>query len=212
VAFRQIQISRNSLGENPLVADMKWFISLVVAIAVVSLAYAGTAFVSLGSLATAAREGDGARLMAMSDVPRVRHALVEQIINAYLERIGQKRELKPFERMAVQTFGASIADEVAIKLTTPENLSAILKSGAVRDAANKIDISNMPPLADFDVSSIFNVVEHVVPIKLVEFSLRLGADPSAGAIRMHFAGLAWKLSGLELPAAMVSKLVDRLPG
>ena len=136
MAFRQIQISRNSLEENPLVADMKWFISLVVAIAVVSLAYAGTAFVSLGSLATAAREGDGARLMAMSDVPRMRHALVEQIINAYLERIGQKRELKPFERMAVQTFGASIADEVAIKLTTPDNLSALLKSGAVRDAAN----------------------------------------------------------------------------
>jgi hypothetical protein len=190
---------------------MKWLVGLLAAIAVLLLTYAGTAFFSLGRLAAAAREGDGARLMAMSDVPRVRHALVDQIINAYLEKIGQKRELKPFERMAVQTFGASIADEVVIKLTTPENLSAILKSGAVHDAANRIDISNMPPLADFDVSSILNVLEHVVPIKPVEFSLRLGADPSAGAIRMHFAGSAWKLSGIELPSAMVSRLVDRLP-
>jgi hypothetical protein len=53
VAFRHIRISRNSLGENPLVADMGWFISLVVAIAVVSSAYVRTAFISLGSLAIA---------------------------------------------------------------------------------------------------------------------------------------------------------------
>jgi hypothetical protein len=149
--------------------------------------------------------------LAMSDVPRLRYSLVDQIITAYLAKIGQKREVKPFERMAIQTFGASIADEFAIKLTTPENLSAILKSGVVHDAANKIDVSKMPPLADFDASSIFNVAWHVVPIKLVEFSLWLGADPSAGAIRMHFAGSSWKLSGIELPAAMVSRLVDRLP-
>jgi hypothetical protein len=119
--------------------------------------------------------------------------------------------VKPFERMAIETFGSSIADEVVIKLMTPDNITALLNSGAVRDAANKIEISNMAPLASFDVSSFANVIAHVAPVKLVEFSLRLGSGQSAGSINMHFDRPRWKLSGISLPTSAVQTLVNRLP-
>jgi hypothetical protein len=190
---------------------MKWVFGAIAAIAICFVAYATSAFISLEELVSAARAADGTRLLALTDVPRVRHSLVDQIITAYLQKIGRNRPVKPFERMAIETFGASIADELVIKLTTPDNIAALLNSGAVRDAANKIEISNMAPLARFDVSSFANVIAHVAPFKLFEFSLRLGSGQSAGSINMHFDGPRWRLSAINLPTSAVQNLVDRLP-
>jgi hypothetical protein len=89
--------------------------------------YVGSAFVSLERLAAAARAADGAQLIARTNIPRVRHAIINQLITAYLEKIGQRSQVKPFEKRAIETFGASIADELAIKLVTADNLSALLK-------------------------------------------------------------------------------------
>lgn len=113
--------------------------------------------------------------------------------------------------MAIETFGASIADDVVIKLTTAENLSALCRAGAIHDAANHLDFANMPALASFDIAHPGNALKHMRPVKLVEFSLQLGAEPSAGSISMHFEWPGWRLSGINLPAAAVEKLLDRLP-
>jgi hypothetical protein len=144
-------------------------------------------------------------------VPRVRHSLVDQIIRAYLKKLGRDRPLKLFERMTIETFGASLADEVVIKLTSAENLMVLLKAGTIRDAASNLELGSMAALANFDISHPARALKHMRPVKLVEFSLRLGGDPSAGSISMHFEGPSWKLSGINLPAPVISKLVDRLP-
>jgi Protein of unknown function (DUF2939) len=190
---------------------MKWTLRILALLAIGLAIYAGSAVISLQRLATAARNADGAEVIARTNIPRVRHAIVDQLIAAYLEKIGQKRPLKPFERMAIETFGASIADDLAIKLVTPENLSALLKSGAVSDATAKIEFAGMPALADLDVSNVFNVLRRIQLIKPVEFAVQLGADRSAGSISMHFEDWGWKLSSVNLPASAVAKLVDRLP-
>lgn len=192
------------------VSLMKWFIGVSTTLALCVLAYLASAWFSLDQLVTAARHHDGARLLQLTDVPRVRHSLVDQIITAYLHKIGALRPVKPFERMAIETFGASIADEVVIKLTTAENLSALLGAGLIRDT-NAVEFGKMSALAGFDISDPAGTLTHIRPVKLVEFSLQLGADPSAGAISMHFEGRRWKLSGINLPATAIGKLVDRLP-
>ena len=190
---------------------MRWFIAISMAAVVCVLAYLALAWFSLEQLVAAARRQDGARLLQLTDVPRVRHSLVDQIITAYLHKIGAIRPVKPFERMAIETFGASIADEVVIKLTTADNLSALLGAGVVRDAANSLDFGTMPALASFNISNPADALKQMHPVKPVEFSLQIGADPSAGSISMHFEGQQWKLSGINLPAAAISKLVERLP-
>jgi hypothetical protein len=93
--------------------------------------------------------------MARTNLPRIRHSIVDQVVSAYLDRIGQKRPVRPFERMAINAFGTTIADELTVKLMTPENLSALLRSGTVRNAAQNNTFGTMSSLAELDVSNIF---------------------------------------------------------
>jgi hypothetical protein len=89
-------------------------------------------------------------------------------------------------------------------------VSAAPQVGVVRDVTNKFDINNMPALLNFDLSDSIKIVRHMHPLKLVEFALRLGGDPSAG-ISIRFEGRGWKPSGINLLAAALRTLVDRLP-
>src|SRR4051794_37854809 len=105
---------------------LKWTAWILGVIILALASYMGSALISLERLTAAARASNGAEVIARTDVPRVRHAIVSQLIEAYLAKIGQTRQIKPFERIAIETFGASIADELAVKLITAENVSAIL--------------------------------------------------------------------------------------
>lgn len=189
---------------------LKWTTRFLVLLVLGLAIYAGSALISLERLAAAARASNGAEVLDRTNVPRVRHAIVNQLISAYLAKIGQTRPVKPFERMAIETFGASIASDLAAKLITAENVSAMLRFGAVRDDAAKLEFSGMPALADLDLS-IRNVLGRIHFIKPVEFELQLGSDPSAGSISMHFEGSGWRLSGINLPANVVAKMIERLP-
>lgn len=190
---------------------MKWLVGIVSAFLICLLAYAGSAFVSALSLVSAVRSGDAAEIMARTNLPRVRHSLVDQLMSAYLDRLGHKQPVRPFERMAINAFGATIADGLAIKLMTPENLSVLLKSGTVRDAAENTTFGTMSSLAEFDASNLFVLVKRISLVKPVEFTVRLGGSEEAGSVSFHFEGSTWKLSGVGLPPQVLADMVDRLP-
>ncbi|SCB18097.1 Protein of unknown function [Bradyrhizobium shewense] len=190
---------------------MKWLVGIFAAAMVCVVVYAGSAFVSLLGLVSAVRSGDAGQVMAKTDLPRVRHSLVDQVMSAYLDRLGQKRLVRPFERMAINAFGAAIADDLAIKFMTPENLSVLLKSGTVRNATENITFGTMSSLAELDISNIFVFAGRITLVKPVEFALRLGAGQDAGTVSMHFEGTTWKLSGIGLPPKVLASMVDRLP-
>jgi hypothetical protein len=83
------------------------------------------------------RDGDVAQVMERTDLARVRHSLVDQLIDAYLAKLGQQRPVKPFERVVIATFGSGIADNLANKLMTPDNVSVILRTGKVRGTVER---------------------------------------------------------------------------
>jgi len=175
---------------------MKWLLGIVAVLLLCLVAYAGSAFVSALDLVSAVRSGDAAQVMARTDLPRLRHSLVDQVMSTYLDRLAQKRPVRPFERMAINAFGATIADDLAIKLMTPENLSALLKSGTVRNGAENITFGTMSSLAELDISNIFVFAGRITLVKPVEFALRLGDSQDAGSVSMHLDGTTWKLSGI----------------
>jgi hypothetical protein len=80
------------------------------------------AVVSLANLVIAVRDGDVAQVMERTDLARVRHSLVDQLIDAYLAKLGQQRPVKPFERVAIMT---------------PDNVSVILRTGKVRGTVER---------------------------------------------------------------------------
>lgn len=136
---------------------------------------------------------------------------VDQVMSAYLDRLDQKEAGAPIERMAINAFGATIADDLAIKFMTAENLSVLLKSGTVRNATENITFGTMSPLAELDISNIFVFAGRITLVKPVEFALRLGAGQDAGTVSMHFEGTTWELSDIELPPKVLANMVDRLP-
>jgi hypothetical protein len=190
---------------------MKWLVGILTAVMVCLVVYAGSAFVSVLGLVSAVRSGDAAQVMTRTNLPRIRHSIVDQVVSAYLDRVGQKRPVRPFERMAINAFGATIADDLAIKLMTPENLSVLLQSGTVRNGTENITFGTMSSLAELDISNIFVFAGRITPVKPVEFALRLGAGQDAGSVSMHFEGMTWKLSGIGLPPKVLANMVDRLP-
>jgi hypothetical protein len=187
---------------------MRWFVGIVVALLVGTAIYVGSAVVSLRGLIEAARAGDGAGVLARTDTARVRRSLVDQIVSAYLTRLGRDRPVKTLERLAANTYGASIADAMIAQMLTEENLANILNTGAIRSSGNTV--ANIPRLIDIDTSNVIDTLRRILPVKPVEFCVRLGPRDSAGGISLHFEGNGWKLSGIELPSAAVEALAQNL--
>src|SRR5436305_311076 len=151
---------------------MRWVFGTLLAVLVGIGVYVASALVSLSGLVEAARAADGAAVLARTDMARLRHSLVEQIVAAYLRQLGRDRPVKPLERMLANTYGATVADAMIAKMLTAENLTRILASGAIGEAGS--GIPNMRRLGDIDTSSVLKMLGRLSPVKPVEFLVRLG--------------------------------------
>jgi hypothetical protein len=189
---------------------MRWLIGIVVIILVSLVVYVGSAVWSAKGLVEAVRSGNASEILARTDVPRVKRSLTDQLLAAYLDRLGAKRPIKPLERMLVNTYGASIADALVTKLLTEENLTRLLRTGAVGDASQNAQFGNLASLANLD-TSVLRLLGRISPVKLVELAILLGDDQDSGAVHLHFEGDGWKLSGVQLPAATLRALAESLP-
>ena len=188
---------------------MRWTMAISVALLLTLGAYAGSAAVSLQGLVRAAQSGDGAAVMSRTDLPRLKRSLVDQIVAAYLTRIGQKRAVKPLERFAANTYGASIADVMVGKLLTQERLTELLNSGKISlDASN---LGEMGQLSRVAPAKLLETARRIGLVNPVAFSLQLGNGQDDGSISLHFEGDGWKLSGLQLPSAILDALSRHLP-
>jgi len=181
---------------------MRWFSASIVAAVVAIGVYIGSAIVSLNGLVGAAKAGNGAEILARTDVPRLKRSLVDQIVTAYLIRTGQNRPIKPIERLLANTYGATIADALVAKMLTAENLTNILKNGSLGADGD----SQLIALAGIDTSKVLESLGRLSLVKPVELSIRLGDEEGAGAISLHFEGNGWKLSGLNLPTRAAEEL------
>lgn len=92
--------------------------------------------------------------MSRTDLPHLKR-LVDQIVTAYLIRIGRK----PLERLAANTYRASIADVMVGKFLTPERLTELLNSGKI--SLDGSYLGGMGPLSK------------VAPAKLLETAERM---------------------------------------
>jgi hypothetical protein len=188
---------------------MRWTMAISVTLLLTLGAYAGSAAVSLHGLVHAVQSKDAAAVMSRTDLPRLKRSLVDQIVAAYLNRIGQKRAVKPLERLAANTYGASIADVMVGKLLTPERLTELLNSGKV--SLDVSDLGEMGQLSRVAPSKLLETAKRIRLVNPVEFSLQLGSGQDAGSISLHFEGDGWKLSGVQLPSAVLDALSRHLP-
>jgi hypothetical protein len=190
---------------------MRWFMGIVVAIVIFILIYLGSAASSLSKLVAAARAGDGAAVIELTDVPALNRSLTNQIVAAYLERIGATRRISPIEKMLINTYGATIADAMVAKMLTADKLTQILKTGNLPDVPNT---TGLPALADLHGENWVSLLGRLSFVQPVLLAIRVSktSDPdSYAAINLHYEGFGWKLSGIALPKAAVRDLAASLP-
>jgi hypothetical protein len=181
---------------------MRWFFRVLVLLVVLIAVYLATAITSLKGLVEDTRSGDTTAIMSWIDLPRLRASLGEQIVRAHFGRIAQTRPVKTIERVA----GPAIVDALLAKLLTPENITKVLQSGVL-----PVDGSNAPPitLPSLNAAGLDNVgalLTRLRPKSPVQLQVLLD-DGGEAAIRMHYEGTHWKLSGIDLPPAAIEKLL-----
>ena len=125
-----------------------------------------------------------------------------------MKQLGRDRPVKPLERIAANTYGASVADAMIANMLTEQNLTKILNKGAISSAGNAIP--NMQSLSEFDPANVLGTLQRISLVKPVEFLIRLGDTEAAGGFSLHFEGSGWKLSGIQLPTAAVQVLAQSL--
>ncbi|WP_371391935.1 hypothetical protein, partial [Salmonella sp. M292] len=72
---------------------MRWLLGTIAALIVAVAIYLALAAATLSTVAAAARAGDIAKVLAKTDVKAVSRSLTDQIVNAYLDRIGATRKV-----------------------------------------------------------------------------------------------------------------------
>jgi hypothetical protein len=172
----------------------------------------GSAAAALSGLAAAARAGDGAAVLARTDVRALTRSLSTQVVAAYLARLGANRPVSPMQKMLANSYGASIADAMIGKMLTAENLTRILQTGtsAVPDLPA---IGGLPALGELRTEA-FSILGRFSPISPSALAVRLSAtadEASYAAIELHREGLDWKLAGFTLPKAQLNALAAALP-
>lgn len=193
---------------------MRWFLGTIAALIIAVAIYLGLAAATLSTLAAAARAGDIARVLEKTDVKAVSRSLTNQIVNAYLDRVGATRKVGAMEKMLINTYGATIADAMAAKMLTADNLTQILKSGKVDASQGLPAFAGLPALGDLHTGNWLALLGRVNFIQPVLLGIRVSeqSDPeNYAAINLHFEGTGWKLSGLELPKPIVRTLAASLP-
>jgi hypothetical protein len=193
---------------------MRWFLGTIVALVVAIVVYLGLAASSLATLAAAARAGDGAKVLEKTDVKALNRSLTDQVVRAYLERVGATRRISPMEKILVNTYGATIADAMVAKMLTADKLTQILKTGNLSGTAGAPSFAGLPALADLPTGNWLSLLGRLSVIKPVLLAIRVSdsSDPdNYAAIDLHYESLDWKLAGIELPKAIVRDLAASLP-
>ena len=152
-------------------------------------------------------------ILEKTDRTRLSHSLTDQIVRAYLERIGATRRIKPMERLLINTYGASVADAMVAKMLSADKLAQMLKSGSL-DAPGVPSFTGLPALADLETGNLASLLGRLNFINPVVIGIRVSnnSDPeNYAAIDLHCEGLAWKLAGIELPKPIVRQLAASLP-
>lgn len=178
-------------------------LALIVAGSVTSMA------VSTSRLVDAARAGDGTEVLARTDLNRVKRSLTEQIIDAYLERIG--KGAKATTVMIANTYGASLADAMLSKFLTAENLTQLLSTGG---AGSGVENFALPPISAIDAKDALRFLPRLFIINILQMGIRLSEATDGdeyAAVSLRFDGTGWKLATITLPKGKIRELAASLP-
>lgn len=192
---------------------MRWMVRIGLALLVGWVVFAVSPYVALYNLARAVEARDVAAIRERVNFRAVRLSITKQIVTDYLVSIGKGRELSASDRSLAAGVGATIADPLVAKLVTPEALLDLLDDGWPEGV-----VPGKPPgsgglgvNALKDAWRVFAASE-TRGFRVVRVPLPPEKPPEEQfRLQLRFQHLAWRLTGVELPAALRQRLVKELP-
>jgi hypothetical protein len=183
--------------------------TIVVSLVLLLVFGAGTVwpFAALYDIATKAEAGDAVGVSERIDFASVRRSLTRQIISTYIRLSGMR--VSPTG--ITTAVAGSLADPIVEKLISPEALLDLLRNGWPGAA-----IPERPPgLAGIGSASFGNwwALFANSEYGLSGFSVSLPVEkPVAQQFRVYLSlsRQGWKLSGLDLPDDILTKLTEQL--
>lgn len=186
---------------------------VILAIVVLVAAYWTWPLVGAAELASAARQGNAQDVINRVDLPALRRSLSRQIAFAYLKATGKADKMGAFGRSVAGAAATTVADPYVAELLTPENITALLGQGRIAQVnvggrSMKVD-RELPGFAGSLNSNVWSLVTGSYFDGLRTFVILAHGRPDQnGDYRVHLRldGLTWRLSGIDLPTAMVDDM------
>jgi Protein of unknown function (DUF2939) len=186
---------------------MRIFIRGVVALVILVAAYWGWALAGVAQLASAAARGGAQAVMERVDSQALIRSLSGQVARAFLD---QNPQLQGRALRQGVFLNATAAEMLLRTFLTPDNIAALLNEGRVRAPGAGGGEARAP----FGMPSLGQAF-HTRPLEVVLNSyfaapLRfvVGLDSRDGRYRLHMSlsGLTWRLSGIDMPAAVTARI------
>lgn len=197
---------------------MRWPLRIGIALVLVWALFSLSPFLAVSRLLEAVATRDAETIRERVNLRAVRISLTKQIMNTYLDSLGQDQGLARADRQVV--IGAAIAasDPLVRDLLTPEALAELLGDGWPEKVAGP-----QPPAfqglawrgLDWQgVSGFWNL--WLASESRGFRAVRIPLDPSRPAdesfqLHLRLQQFTWRLTGVDLPLALRQRLVERLP-
>ncbi|MDB5590455.1 DUF2939 domain-containing protein [Enterovirga sp.] len=185
---------------------MRWFVGIVLALAVAWLAYAISPYWALYRLADAVQRGDVAAVTARVNVRALRYSLAKQV-GADLAA-AQRGGIASADAQLAAGTAAALADPFLDHFLSPEGIVRLLRTGPTGTPGDGAPFSqgasvSLDDLDDFLAASTWRGFRNIY--------VTLPADQPREArfrLQLRLGQLRWRLVGLELPARLRQRIVD----
>ncbi len=170
---------------------------------------------------------DSAALGKVVDFPALRKSLTKQLVHAYLDITGKRREKKKqpkltlIEKTVAVGIGTSVAEPIVVQLINEKSLLELLTKGTFTLKGNgggggggEDRVAELTQLAPFGkgATSIWEIWTHTEYRGDDVFTYLPPNKPrnEQFRVKLTLTGLQWKLAGLELPEPILMKFVKQL--
>lgn len=174
----------------------------------VMIGYWASPYVAATRFALAVQRGDSAGAIERMDAVGLRNSFARQVVQAYLARNPQLRNLDPLRRQVIGGVATSYVAAIVADYLTPEALAELLAMGRTQSAAGALEGEGaaLPAIDGFGRALELFLASGFTGLD--SFAI----EPAASGYRLNFGlrGGSWLLRSVVLPEAMINRLADEL--
>ena len=207
---------------NSYVAGMRWFIRTLVALFLAWAVYLVSPYVALYGLARAVEARDMALVRERVDFPALRLSLARQIGAAYVKGLGGRKGESDAGSPLGATAGAAVLAPLLEPYVSPDAVLRLIRegwpglAGTAAPRAGSAAGSGERDLGLFDPATFLTACNLNRLWNATEwrgfrtFMVRLLQEGEPLQLQFRLSPFTWRLSGVELPAALKDRLVREL--